>query len=287
MKIKKIYNNNIVLAEDESYVEYILMGKGVAYAKKVGDPVDESLVDKRFIPDAGDNILVFTKLLSEIPINHIELTNKIIRMAEEELDTSFNNSIYIGLADHINYAIHRYKENEPLNNVLLWEIQRFYQKEYQVAKKALGLIKYYEGIQMKEDEAAFIAMHFVNAQNTEKISHIVDNTNIIKNVLNIVKYHFKIEIDESSLNYSRFVTHLNFFLRRIKSRSQIADEDDFLFSQIIVKYPDAFECCLRIQSYLENLYEMKLTTDEMLYFILHVVRVTKRDTSDKEEQQHE
>jgi beta-glucoside operon transcriptional antiterminator len=280
MKIKKIYNNNIVLAEDDNYVEYILIGKGLAYRKRVSDPIDEKLVDKRFVPDAGDNMTMFTKLLNEIPIHHIELANKIILMAEEELKTSFNNNIYNGLADHINYAIHRYKENEPLNNVLLWEIQRFYQKEYAVAKKALDLIKYYEGIQMKEDEAAFIAMHFVNAQNTEEVTSLVANTHIIKNVLNIVKYHFKIEIDESSLNYSRFVTHLNFFIRRVKSRAQVhSEEDDFLFMQIISKYPDAYECCLRIQNYLENLYEMKLTNDELLYFILHVVRVTKRDSS--------
>ena len=36
-------------------------------------------------------------------------------------------------------------------------------------------------------------------------------TRIIQDVLNIITYHFHIVIDEESLDYERFVTHLEIF----------------------------------------------------------------------------
>ena len=72
--------------------------------------------------------------------------------------------IYIGLTDHIHFVIKRAKQNEQLKNALLWEIKKFYPREFAASMKALELIEYSEGLQLTEDEASFIAMHFVNGQ---------------------------------------------------------------------------------------------------------------------------
>ena len=42
----------------------------------------------------------------------------------------------------------------------------------------------------------------------------LDITKMIQNILNIVKFHFNIELDEYSLHYERFITHLKFFLHK-------------------------------------------------------------------------
>lgn len=42
LRVKKVFNNNILLAEDENLLEVILMGRGIGYAMKPGDPADES-----------------------------------------------------------------------------------------------------------------------------------------------------------------------------------------------------------------------------------------------------
>lgn len=49
-----------------------------------------------------------------MPINHLDLTNKIIKDAESELNVTFDELTYLGLADHINYAISRYKSGHQI-----------------------------------------------------------------------------------------------------------------------------------------------------------------------------
>ena len=48
MQIEKILNNNVVQALDNN-VEYIVMGKGLGFQKKVGDLVDKEKIEKTFI----------------------------------------------------------------------------------------------------------------------------------------------------------------------------------------------------------------------------------------------
>ncbi len=170
MVIKKIYNNNIVLVEDEGQREMILQGRGLAFGKKAGDSIEVEKVEKRFVIDSPDLTAKFSELMSQIPANHLELSWRIIEDAQKELGVLFSDVIYVGLTDHIHYALYRYKQNTPLKNYLLWETKRFYPKEFAAAKKALKTIAYYENVHLPEDEAGYIALHFVNAvQNGEKM----------------------------------------------------------------------------------------------------------------------
>lgn len=49
---------------------------------------------------------------------------------------------------------------------------------------------------------------------------------VILDILNIIKFHFNIEIEEDSINYSRFVTHVRYFLQRIRGQVRYDSEDD-------------------------------------------------------------
>ena len=42
MIIKKIFNNNAILAKDSDKHEFVVMGCGIAFKKNVGDKVEES-----------------------------------------------------------------------------------------------------------------------------------------------------------------------------------------------------------------------------------------------------
>ena len=48
MKIEKVLNNNVVQALDNN-VEYIVMGKGLGFQKRVGDLVDKEKIEKTFV----------------------------------------------------------------------------------------------------------------------------------------------------------------------------------------------------------------------------------------------
>ena len=49
MIIKKIFNNNAILAKDKDKHEFVVMGCGIAFKRNVGDKVEESLIEKTFI----------------------------------------------------------------------------------------------------------------------------------------------------------------------------------------------------------------------------------------------
>ncbi|MBE0341252.1 PRD domain-containing protein, partial [Paenibacillus sp. 28ISP30-2] len=102
-------------------------------------------------------------------------------------------------------------------------------------------------------------------------------TKMVQGIINIVTLHYGIELDENSLNYSRFVTHLKYFSYRTMRHESIPSEDDELYEQVVAKYPEAFACSEKVRAYLREEYQVETTEGEMVYFMLHIRRVTSRD----------
>ena len=277
MKVVRVFNNNAVLVENEANEEMVLIGKGIAFAKKTGDLINEELIQKKFVFENSQLNEKLAKLFNEVPVKYIELTLDIVEMAGKELNTKFNSNIYIALADHIAYAVERCSNNETIKNALLWEIKKFYPNEFAAAMKALEMIRYETNIEMTEDEAGFIALHFVNGQSEgELMAQTVAVTKIVEDILHIVEYHFHFKIDETSLNYIRFVTHIQYFARRLFAKEVIDDGDDILFEQIKNRYQDSYNCSLKVKKYIGYNYHIDISNDELVYFILHINRVCNR-----------
>lgn len=128
---------------------------------------------------------------------------------------------------------------------------------------------------LPEDEAGFIALHIVNAELNEEMPNIINITKVMQEILSIVKYHFKIEFNEESLHYYRFVTHLK-FSRSVYLTAYTWKARRFLLETVKEKYHRAYECTKKIQTYIEQEYEHKLTSDELLYVTIHIERVVKQ-----------
>lgn len=252
------------------------MGRGIAFQKRPGDEVDESKIEKIFKLDNKDVSEKFKTLLYDIPLEYMDVSERIISYAKEKLGKKLNDSIYVSLTDHITFAIERNKKGLLISNALLWEIKRIYSEEFAIGLKAITKIEEMLGITLPEDEAGFIAMHIVNAELNEEMPNVVNITKLIHDILNIVKYHFKIEIDEESLNYFRFLTHLKFFAQRLFSESNLDSPDDYLYDMVKEKYPDAFDCTKKIEGYIEKTHKYHLTKEEMAYLTIHIERVVNR-----------
>lgn len=277
MKIIKTFNNNICLVEDAKHQEMILMGKGIAFGLKKDDEVDPNKIDKKFVFDTKELNDKFNALFDQVPVKYIELSSNIIDYATKALNIIFDNSIYLALSDHISYAIERYQNGEVLKNALLFDIKKFYPNEFKVALKALDMIAYETDIKMSEDEAGFIAMHFVNAsQSGEAMSQTIAVTKMVEDILQIVEYHYHLVLDVNSINYIRFVSHIRFFARRLFSNEIYNDDQDDLFEQIRNKYPTSYQCSLKVKKYILLNYNIDLGNDEMVYFMLHINRVCTR-----------
>lgn len=277
MKIKKVYNNNIVLVEDEKQLEMILLGVGIAFKKKAGEEVNPELAEKRFVIDSPSRTNQFVELMNEIPPNHLELSHRIIGDAQKRLNVQFSDMIYIGLTDHINYALHRYKQNLTLKNQLLWEIKRFYPREFEAAKAALKIIGYYENIYLPEDEAGYIALHFVNASlDGEEMETTILVTQIVQDVVKLIQDYFSIVLDETGLDYERLVTHIRYFAHRLLAKEIPDGNGDVLFDQVRGIYPQSFGCVLKINEYFQEYFHTEITREEQTYLMLHIGRAVAR-----------
>ncbi len=66
--IKKVYNNNVILAfENSSKKEVILTGCGIGFGKKPNDTIDDSKIEKKFVIQDNNFESKVNKLASEIP----------------------------------------------------------------------------------------------------------------------------------------------------------------------------------------------------------------------------
>ncbi|WP_330377649.1 BglG family transcription antiterminator LicT [Cellulosilyticum ruminicola] len=210
-----------------------------------------------------------------MPLEQIQATNEIISFAKASLGKKLSQNIYISLADHINFAIERNGQGIKVKNALLWEIKKLYNHEYLVGKEALSIIKRRLNVELPEDEAGFIALHFVNALMDDiSMEKTTDMTKMIQNILNIIKYHFNLELDEYSIHYERFITHLKFFAQRIFMGVTIEDQDDQFLEVLKTKYRKEYECTLKIKEYIHSEFNWALSEDEMVYLTIHINRVT-------------
>ena len=241
MIVEKVLNNNVVVSIDpNTRKEVILMGSGIAFNKKPGQLIDDKKIEKTFIVDDENLGKKIKKLINQIPEGIFEITDEIITYAIVELNVELDKQIYISLADHIAFAIKRYKNGIIIKNELLSEIRRIHKAEYNVSLWAVDYINKKVNIELPEDEAGFIALHFVNAGYKETTTKSITSTKIIKDVLNIIKCHFSLDLDENDLNYDRLLTHLKYFAKRIVNNNQDNSTDSNFAKMIAKTYQESY-----------------------------------------------
>ena len=277
MQIEKVLNNNVVVAVDENGAETVLMGRGLGFGRHTGDEAPAALIEKRFTLHSDQLFDRFQQLITNIPLPHFLMSERIINHAKLTLGKELSDSIYVTLPDHISAALQRYGEGIPLPNPLLWDIRQFYKDEFEVGLKANEIICEETGVAFTEDEAGFIAMHFVNAQLGGEIREVYDMTYLMQEVFRIVRAAYGAEPDRDSIDYYRFVTHLKFFARRIVSDQQYGDEDGDLLDVVRYKYPRAFSCAQRVCAYVEREKGFRSGQNELLYLTIHIARVMEKN----------
>lgn len=276
MKIEKVFNNNVVQILGINNEEIIVMGKGLGFQKKPGDEVNQDLIEKRFILQNTDTDMVgeLSRVYVDLDSEEIDLVLEIIHQGQEKLGQTFDISLYIALADHLHYTIQRTREGLTLQNPLAWEVRKFYPEEFQLGKDTIELVKEKMTLQLADDEAASIALHFINAQKDggllEKNRLI---SKVVSDILEIVRLHFEEVRDEESISYNRFITHVQYFAQRVANSLVQGKNDAFLYEQVKENYPHAFACTEKIKSYVESAYDFAMSRDEQVYLTIHIQRL--------------
>ena len=275
--IEKVINNNIISAYEKSGAEVIVMGRGIGFKKKQGEVVPADQISKIFRIKSQTLTEQFKELLANMPLERVRISDEIISHAKDHLKLKLNQSIYVTLTDHINFAIERVSQGIEPQNALLWEIKRFYPQEFQLGIYALELIHDRLGILLPEDEAGFIALHFVNAEYGTDIRDAVKFPDQMQAIVDIVERDLGILLDESSLHYERFMTHIKFLIQRIYRKELLSSEDRELSLLMQRKYPREYQCSLKVAEYIMQATGSRLSEEEIMYLSVHIRRVTTID----------
>lgn len=276
MKIRQILNNNVALVK-RGKNEVIIYAKGISFRKKAGDMISDSEVEKTYVLDSNEMLEHFSYLLKNTDERIIILVNKIIAHGEKQLNQAANDYLSLTLLDHIDYALKRAGKGQFIQSPLTLEVKKFYPKQFEIGLYAIRCINEAYDAGFPDDEAVSIALHFVNLQETQNnLEATLKTMESLKDIIRIIQLHFAVSIDESSFDYMRLMTHLQYFLRRI-DRGDIYDDGDLtLNAQIRKLYTEAYHCTQKIKIYIRKKYNCEITVDEETYLMIHIQRVTGR-----------
>ncbi|WYP26291.1 PRD domain-containing protein [Alkalihalobacillus sp. FSL W8-0930] len=276
MIIKKVFNNNVSLVKDGDE-EKILMGKGIGFQKQSGDEVDTQLIEKTFVLSLGSHPLEkLTTFFDEIPLEIVALTSDLIQDGQVLLGKHVGDHLLIPLSDHIWFALKRLDDQTVIDYPLKWEMKHMYPEEYTFAKKALQTIQKRTRRVLPPSEVVPIAMHFVNARYGANSYHqTYEMTALVSKIIDVIHYHYFVDLNEDSLHYARFITHLRYFiLRQMAGEENTSEEEDVFQGVIQQKYPKAYECAIKIKKLLETSMNWKVHYDELTYLTIHIQRLT-------------
>lgn len=271
MLISKILNNNVVISE-ENQEEVILMGRGLAFGRKVGQEIPDELIEKKYVLSENRR-----QLLMELPAEVMEMSDKIISFAKVKLQKKLKDSAFLAMADHIHGVLLRLEDDIYLKNFLMWDIKRFFPIEFEVGQYAKQLLSAYVNKELPDDEAAFIALTLVNAELENGDGTARDLTMMMEEIMTIVKYSLEISLDEEDIYLERFMTHLKFFCERVLTNSGNRDlEDNEMFDLLKCKYPLVYETTRKIAEFLKQTRNYQTSEDEQLYLTIHLSRMKRR-----------
>lgn len=275
MRIIRVLNTNAVLTKDADKNEVVLLGAGIGFKQKPGGKVDETKIEKQFIMKDRKQVSRFQKLVNEIPREYILTAEQIIALAQNGPSIRLNDSIHVSLADHIHTSIENMKNGITVPNDLLFDIREYYPFEYGIGCQGLDLIEKAFGYRLPEDEAGFIAMHFINAEYGVENTNVKKSIAFVKDINNFIIKELGIEPDVNSLNYYRYMTHLKFFARRVMEGRQYKDQNEEVLGILIKKYLKEYDCSCKVAAYIKEKYGYITNMDELIYLTVHMAHITQ------------
>lgn len=273
MKVIKNINNNVAICLDSTGTQVVAFGKGIGFSSPPYD-VDISKVQRTFY----DIDPMYIQMIQNIPEEMIELSAYVIDFARSKVEYLMNSSIVFTLADHLAFAIKRYDQNLLIEMPIYYDVKSLYENEYEIGAYALKLIDKQYHIKLPKEEITGIALHLINAAAIIKDKEKEKNSKqVIDQIKKLIEEHFTMKISEDDFNYSRFVSHLQYLLKRGEQGKSITSENYKLYTSLKESFPDVYACAIKINEYLHSIYGFTFDEEELLYLMLHINRLCVRE----------
>jgi beta-glucoside operon transcriptional antiterminator len=273
VKVVKVYNNNVILAQEADGLQVVLMGKGIGFSRRTGDLVDETGC-KRFVPDSTARAESLGSTLGEASWDEAQVAGEICSQASRSLDFPDSQGLFVPVLDHLVFAVRRAQKGTVVDFGLKWEVEQLYPEEAEEGRKAVELVKSELGFKLQEDEWVAFAMHFISHRWAGgDMSRTVAATQTISDIFNALEHVWGRAIPRSSMSASRFVTHLRYLFARVRTEQQLPALDIDLLASVRASCPPAVEAAETLAALISEAAGRPLSKDEVSYLALHTSRL--------------
>ena len=274
MRVTKALSNNAVLAVDAEGREVVALGRGIGHARRSGDIVEESQIERVFTAGRGVEREQLSTFLSDVPLECVRGAAMVADLARERFQVPVTQALILALADHISFAVRRRSEGIQVVIPLAWEVSQLYPHEVDVGRLSLTMLRDRFRLDLADDEAFALAMHFVNGQlATPGTTVAAQMTETIARVFDVVRSATGVPIDSKAMSTARFVTHLRYLFARIATTQRVQDPSPVLSQAIGNAHPEAMACAEKVAHLIGMDTGGALGRNEVAYLALHIARL--------------
>ncbi|MDD7403522.1 MAG: PRD domain-containing protein [Butyribacter sp.] len=278
-RAKKVLNHNsVIVVDSEKNKEYLVIGKGIGFGKKVSEYIEtrpeDTIYSLQELTNRGDA----KEIVQAVSPICLELANEVLNQAEKVFG-KIDKSILFPMADHIEYAVKRIKNNEQISNPLTEDIKVLFHNEYKVAQCMESMLWEQLHVKIDEHEIGYIALHIHSAIEDEKVSQAMQMARAVRECISLVEEKTQKKIDVMSLSYNRLMNHVRYMVARAISGEKLKlSMNDYMK----VKFPEAFKTAAIVCEEVGRSLKCKLDDVEIGYLAMHIERVTSDEISQKE-----
>ncbi|KZM56231.1 PRD domain-containing protein [Aeribacillus pallidus] len=275
-KVKKVLNNNVLIAGHDTFQEVVLIGKGIGFGKKGGELISNETVEKIFVLKNEQEQEQYKKLLPYTNEKMIEVVSDCIAHISKKVGLPLNEHIHIALTDHITFAIKRIEQGMDIKNPFLSETEVLYPKEYNIASEVVSIIEDKLKIKLPKGEIGFIALHIHSAITHKSISEVNRHSQLIAQLIEVAEDSLNIQLDKESFNYLRLVRHLQATIERVLKEEK-TEEPEELALLLKKKYPLCYNIAWKMIKMMQQVLKKQIDEAEAVYLTMHLYRIAKKE----------
>lgn len=269
-RVSKVLNNNGVIAiEMEENQEYVLLGKGIGFGKKVSQRFEAPSDCTRYSLKNDTERGSAASLVKSVDPVFLEIANEVLKEAEHTFG-KIDKRILFPLADHISFAVARMKNGEQISNPLTGDIHALFYKEFQVASVLKKILSDRMQIEIGDDEIGYVALHVHSAIEDEKVSVAMQMARTVRECVSIIEAETGKKIDVMTLDYNRLMNHVKYMAARLLRGEELKiNINDY----IEIKFPKAFAIATTVCDHLGENIGVQPGEREIGYLAMHIERV--------------
>ncbi|MFI8706256.1 glucose PTS transporter transcription antiterminator GlcT [Bacillus sp. NPDC077411] len=274
LEIKKVLNNNVIIAAHPEHEEVVVIGKGIGFGKKTREMLQVEQIEKMFVLTNEREREQYKLLVPHVSEKLIELMNDLMFYIQDRVETPLNEHIHIALTDHIAFAIKRLKQGFTVDNPFLVETKVLYPNEYKIAEEVVELINSRLNIHLPEGEIGFIALHIYSSVTNSELSSVNQNSKLIAHLVSLIETNLQLVLDKESIHYLRLVRHLQYAIERVKNGEKVEESQNFA-DLLKAEFPECYNLAWKLVKVMQKQLQLPVYEAETIYLTMHLQRLMK------------